>query len=234
MNPKRDLERDLEEWLDWSAESMSPALRGAIEDVPARHSQVNGRRWFDRSRAQLVAVAVVASAALVVAAVIGADTLDQLRRAIGNPPLTGEDVASIDNVANPQVADTFPFVWAGNLDEASTEAGEAFGCANGDTADRSVWLAWTAPAAGTMRVTIAAGGLTEPVSSTNAAIFGPFQERVDRLPARDELRWCVNGVGEEYTLTEVVAAGRYLIQLSAVSTSETRASIRLEFDPASP
>ncbi|HEX7171711.1 MAG TPA: hypothetical protein VF365_03765 [Candidatus Limnocylindria bacterium] len=137
-----------------------------------------------------------------------------------------------DDVANALVVDTLPFAWSGDLGEATSEAGEPFGCHNGGSADLSTWFAWTAPDTGTMRViTGAAPGDSQPTSDTNTAVFGPYDGVPAGMPTVDDLRFCVNGVGDEFALVEGVGAGEtYLFQLSAVSTAETNASIRIDFD----
>jgi hypothetical protein len=229
-----ELERDLADWLEASAARMPAALQSAIEDMPARHEQVGRSRWFYRPRLRQAAVGVAASAAVVVAVVIGMNTLDDLRRATGDGTIRGSGATKVDDAAGAMVVDAVPFEWEGDLAQATSEEGEAFGCANQGAADRSIWFALTTPNAGTLRVTIRAGDLAEPESTTNATVFGPFQEPPEGPPGLADLRWCVNGVGEQYTLTEPVQSGLYLIQLSEVSTSGTLASIRIDFDVPEP
>lgn len=131
-----------------------------------------------------------------------------------------------DDVADAIQVGDLPFESSVELADATVEPGEVFGCANGDFADRSVWYAWTVPDYGTMRV-VTGGAMGDTV----AGIFGPYADAPDGLPAGEDLRWCVNGVGDEHNLVEAVSGGDvYLLQLSGVSTSDTVASLRIEFE----
>jgi hypothetical protein len=68
------------------------------------------------------------------------------------------------------------------------------------------------------------------MGDTVAAIFGAYADIPTGLPTAENLRWCVNGVGQEHNLVEAVSGGDlYLFQLSAISTSDTVASLRIEF-----
>ena len=133
---------------------------------------------------------------------------------------------SNDDVADAIQVTGLPFESSLDLADATVEEGEVFGCANSDRADRSAWYVWTVPDDGTMRVVI-----TGAMGDTVAGIFGPYAELPAGLPNGADLRWCVNGVGDEHNLVEAVGGGEtFLFQLSGVSTSDTVASIRIEFE----
>lgn len=98
---------------------------------------------------------------------------------------------------------------------ASLEPGEATGCNPGGEMDRSVWYSLDVRGPGTLQVLM--GGRE---GSVTTAVFGPFRELPSSVAAVGHPLYCVYGTGLFKALTEKVAAGLYLFQLTTVSSHE--------------
>jgi hypothetical protein len=98
---------------------------------------------------------------------------------------------------------------------ASLEPGEVAGCNPGGRMDRSVWYSLDARAPGTLQVLM--GGSE---GSVTTAVFGPFRQMPTSVGNVGHPLHCVYGTGLFKALTEKVAAGVYVFQLTTVSSEE--------------
>jgi hypothetical protein len=92
-----DLERDLANWLEETAQPMADMLAESIAAVPARHGQAGARTrpaWLSRA---LLASALTATA--VVVAIVGPAVVDRTRSLLGGPP-AGQPTFSWDAMIN--------------------------------------------------------------------------------------------------------------------------------------
>lgn len=98
---------------------------------------------------------------------------------------------------------------------ASLEPGEVTGCNLDGRMDRSVWYSLDVGAWSTLQVLM--GGREEAVTT---AVYGPFRRLPASVGAVGRPLYCVYGTGPSKALTEKVAAGLYLFQLTTISFEE--------------
>lgn len=98
---------------------------------------------------------------------------------------------------------------------ASLEPGEVTGCNLDGRMDRSVWYSLDVGAWSTLQVLM--GGREGAVTT---AVYGPFRRLPASVGAVGRPLYCVYGTGPSKALTEKVAAGLYLFQLTTISSEE--------------
>jgi len=102
-----------------------------------------------------------------------------------------------------------------DMTAASLEPGEVTGCNLDGSMDRSVWYSLDARAPGALQVLM--GGRE---GSVTTAVYGPFRQLPASAGAVGAPLYCVYGTGVHKALTEKVAAGLYVFQLTTVSSEE--------------